>query len=865
MKTATRVKSNNSQNMKWGGVCLNFNMLNKGLSYALAAMLTVGLFFGFGWSAPEEAHAAAGDTVEASSIAVGGIIYYGNYPQTKVETPVGAPSSPANGAIYTDTNSTKYEYVDSSTNANDGWYKYEPIAWRVLENASENLLLLAEKAIDVKPYNETRVSMTWEKSTARSWLNGYNASENTNGKDFSDAGNNFIGTAFTSAEQAKIVSTTITNPDTSGTYQDSGYTTPGGNPTTDKIFYLKLDDAKDTLPFSATYFVNDNARKAAATSYAIALGAYVYGGVSWWLRSPGRADNLAANVAFDGSLLTNGSYVDYTTLAVRPAFYLKNSDLDLIETSAGDYLAVMPSENAYLKSLSPGTGTLTPSYSPEITDYSVSVPYSTSSITLAATKADENAMVVGAGTKTLACGDNTYNILVIAEDRSTEKAYAVKVTRANPPLSNLTVSAGTLSPEFSPETYEYSVNVPYSTSSITLTATKADTQATVTGAGAKSLNPGANEYVIMVMTKDGSTQTYTVTVTHAAASADANLSNLAVNAGTLSPEFSSGTTNYTVSVPYSTSSITLTATTANANATVTGNGAKSLNVGANNIFSIRVTAEDGETQKTYTVTVTRATASANANLKSLSVSGAALAPAFNAGAINYSASVPNAIARVTITAAVADSTATVTGIGAKALNVGANVFKIAVTAQNKTVKTYTVTVTRAQPIPNVTSIKAPMTSFSIVAKTGKLNLKNLVGIYTTGNKPIKDSKLTWTSGNTKVATVETGAVKAGKQTGTTVITVKAQNGKSLRITITVVKKTAKLKKLTGNVPAIKVGKPAFITLKGTGTNITGVKWSVKGKGMKIDKFGMATATKTGKYTITATVGGKKWTKKVTVK
>jgi hypothetical protein len=95
--------------------------------------------------------------------------------------------------------------------------------------------------------------------------------------------------------------------------------------------------------------------------------------------------------------------------------------------------------------------------------------------------------------------------------------------------------------------------------------------------------------------------------------------------------------------------------------------------------------------------------------------------------------------------------------------------------------------------------------------------------------------------------------------------VKAQNGKSLKITITVVKKAAKLKKLSGKVPKLKKGKPAFITLKGTGTNITSVKWKVKGKGLKIDKFGMATATKAGKYTIAATAGGKKFTKKITVK
>lgn len=78
-------------------------------------------------------------------------------------------------------------------------------------------------------------------------------------------------------------------------------------------------------------------------------------------------------------------------------------------------------------------------------------------------------------------------------------------------------------------------------------------------------------------------------------------------------------------------------------------------------------------------------------------------------------------------------------------------------------------------------------------------------------------------------------------------------------------KKLKLKTLTGKIPALKVGKPAYITLKGTGTNITGYTFKVKGKGLEIDRYGMATATKKGKYIVTVTAGGRKWVKTVTVK
>jgi hypothetical protein len=820
-------------------------------------MLIAGTFFGFGWSAPEEAHAAAGDLVESSEIEMGDTVYYGNYPQSNLGT------SQPSGTSGVDYVTADYKAYNQSSDG-DHYFKIEPIAWRVLENAAGKLFLLADKAIDRQPYSTYTNSMTWEKCTARSWLNGYTASENKDNEDYSVAGTNFIGNAFSAAEQGFIPTTDVDNP----LYN----TDSGGVNTNDKIFYLKVADVNN-----ASYgFTNDDSRKAQATDYAVALGASVNSGNSpWWLRSPGNSPIYAMYVSDSGSSLTNDA-VSTKAVAVRPAFYLNTDSLILKESAGGGYLASAQEDNAFLYSLGAVESTLTPAFNSGKLVYNTNI--ASSSITLTATAA-LGVTVDGIGTKALNMGLNLLGITV-TDNNGTKRIYHVKVTRlpnTDATLSDLEISAGTLSPGFASGIDEYTVSVPYATSSITLTATTTDENATVEGDGTKSLNVGnGNVFPITVTAEDESTEkTYTVTVTRGDPDTDATLSNLSVSAGTLDPVFASGTEEYTVSVPYATDSITLTATKTDANASVAGDGVQSFS-GNEQEFEITVTAEDGTTEKTYTVTVTRAAASANANLKSLSISCAALAPAFNANTVNYSANVPNATAQVTIAAATSDANAAVTGAGAKALNVGANKFAITVTAENKTVKTYTVTVTRAAPIPvvkppvpvypNVTSIKTSMTKMSIVVKKGTLNLKNLVGLYTTGNKPIKDSKLTWTSSKPKVATVsKTGAVKAGTQTGTTVITVKAQNGKSLKITITVVKKAAKLKKLTGTVPKLKKNKPAFITLKGTGTNITGVKWKVKGKGLKIDKFGMATATKAGKYTITATAGGKKFTKKITVK
>ena len=95
---------------------------------------------------------------------------------------------------------------------------------------------------------------------------------------------------------------------------------------------------------------------------------------------------------------------------------------------------------------------------------------------------------------------------------------------------------------------------------------------------------------------------------------NANLSNLTISSGTLSPAFSANTITYTDKVATTLTSITVTPTVAQANATIKVNGTTvnsgsasgsiTVNVGSNAI-AVEVTAQDGTTKKTYTVTVNR--------------------------------------------------------------------------------------------------------------------------------------------------------------------------------------------------------------------------------------------------------------------
>ena len=135
-----------------------------------------------------------------------------------------------------------------------------------------------------------------------------------------------------------------------------------------------------------------------------------------------------------------------------------------------------------------------------------------------------------------------------------------------------------------------------------------------------------------------------------------------------------------------------------------------------NPFNLLVTAADGTTTKTYTLTVTREAVSSNADLSALVLAETALSPVFDATTTSYTATVGNAIESVTVTATTADTDATILHSGftigsgipktlpilGATLQVGPNEFPLTVTAADGTPKTYTLTVTREEPVVDIT-------------------------------------------------------------------------------------------------------------------------------------------------------------------
>lgn len=211
------------------------------------------------------------------------------------------------------------------------YFRYDKIKWRILNNSKNDLLLISDKALDNRRYNEDIRNITWEKSTIRSWLNGYSASENSIGKDYSKE--NFIESAFSKTERDVINNTKVVNKD------NIDYKVSGGNDTKDKIFLLS---ETDTYTNTAKKYglisdrgVYDEGKFCKTSTYAKAMGTFnsiakgYIGGCWWWLRSPGQYEDCAAGIFEYGYGYNSGYLVDDYDNGVRPVIKLNIADTDL--------------------------------------------------------------------------------------------------------------------------------------------------------------------------------------------------------------------------------------------------------------------------------------------------------------------------------------------------------------------------------------------------------------------------------------------------------------------------------------------------------------------------------------------------------
>ena len=90
--------------------------------------------------------------------------------------------------------------------------------WYVLVKQNGRALIITEKVIERRPYHSQECDVTWETCDMRKYLNGE------------------FYSSFSEADRARILGSVNENPD------NPWYGTPGGNPTTDKIFLLSIGE-----------------------------------------------------------------------------------------------------------------------------------------------------------------------------------------------------------------------------------------------------------------------------------------------------------------------------------------------------------------------------------------------------------------------------------------------------------------------------------------------------------------------------------------------------------------------------------------------------------------------------------------------
>jgi len=230
-----------------------------------------------------------------------------------------------NGSIYQykkiEKDDVTYKWTDSIRYR---YFRLEPIRWRVLSVNGDDAFLMADKGLEAQKYNITNKHMTWEVSTIRSWLNGYNSSINKCGVDY--VGKGFIDIAFNASEKASINRTLVENIN-----NKNG--TEGGNDTEDKVFLLSEEEVG-----CADYgFVSNKARNLKTSTYAKVTGVSydadsdgeVYS--PWWLRSPGTLESYAV-VVISGAVFNPGKMFYSEFYAVRPVDlcqYLRHKKLNI--------------------------------------------------------------------------------------------------------------------------------------------------------------------------------------------------------------------------------------------------------------------------------------------------------------------------------------------------------------------------------------------------------------------------------------------------------------------------------------------------------------------------------------------------------
>ena len=371
--------------------------------------------------------------------------------------------------------------------------------------------------------------------------------------------------------------------------------------------------------------------------------------------------NNHATITSNGTSNGNGGFTFDPRTDTQAVFHVVSED----ETSETDYTVTLVrtlSNIATLDDLVVENYNLSPSFTDDTKNYSVSVPYNVTQVTILPDLTDDRASYeIKNVSSNLAVGDNDRKVTVTAEDNQTKKYYNLNIHRKsnNTLLSSLTFNGSSIE-GFAEDKSEYNITVPYATDKVTITGTKKHSGASVSGnVTNKSINVGSSNQVVLTVTAEDTSisRNVVINITRTAASTNNDLDWLKVDNESV-PNFDKDTTSYNVTVD---STVSIVEITAGAHdplvKSVGGTGSLTLgNPGTTKSRTVTVTAESGAT-KEYIVNVYRQ--NNDATLSSLSVTsdpqGTLNPSTFNPATKTYTYNVDSNVESVSIFGTLSDS------------------------------------------------------------------------------------------------------------------------------------------------------------------------------------------------------------------
>lgn len=194
----------------------------------------------------------------------------------------------------------------------------------------------------------------------------------------------------------------------------------------------------------------------------------------------------------------------------------KNNSSNSNKNNSNNSTASNKSSNNLLDSLTINNAKMSPTFSKDVTSYSITVPKDVNKLDLDYKLSDSKASVKVVGNDNLKSNkNNVVEIIVIAEDGST-KTYTLNVSFSSDSSSNklasLEVKESSLYPKFDSDVNEYKIKLKKNVSKLTIDAIAKDKNSKVEIIDNKNLNKNNSVVLVKVTDKNGFSNYYKLKV-----------------------------------------------------------------------------------------------------------------------------------------------------------------------------------------------------------------------------------------------------------------------------------------------------------------------------------------------------------------